>query len=134
MSFGLRLGLFSGSRYEEVVIDAGGESPGTSVPGAEACLAPGTTGVVIGGPLKPPSIQGLCEILHLLLEGADGRAVVCDLGALGYPDAGTVDALARLQLTARRQGHQIRLRHASRELQELLDLMGLCDVLPLCEA
>jgi anti-anti-sigma regulatory factor len=115
------------------VIDAGGESPGTRALEAEACFAPGTTVLVIGGPLSPSRVQGLCETLRLLLEGADGRAVVCDLGALDDPDADTVDALARLQLTARRLGRQIRLRHASRELKELLVLMGLCDVLPLCE-
>jgi hypothetical protein len=41
-----------------------------------------------------------------------------------------VDALARLQLAARRRGCVIRLRHASPELLELVDFMGLADVLP----
>jgi hypothetical protein len=54
--------------------------------------------------------------------------IVCDVGALA-PDAATVDALARLQLTARRVGHEILLRDASTELQELLDFVGLRDVL-----
>jgi hypothetical protein len=54
--------------------------------------------------------------------------IVCDVGALA-PDAGAVDALARLQLTARRLGLEIRLRHASGELQELLAFVGLRDVL-----
>ncbi len=56
--------------------------------------------------------------------------IVCDVGALA-PDAGVVDALARLQLTARRLGVEIRLRHASSELQELLAFVGLRDVLRL---
>ena len=54
--------------------------------------------------------------------------LVCDVGAL-VPDAAAIDALARLQLHARRLGAEIRLRHASRELQELLDFAGLGDVL-----
>ena len=54
--------------------------------------------------------------------------IVCDVGALA-PDAGAVDTLARLQLTARRLGLEIRLRHASSELQELLAFVGLRDVL-----
>jgi STAS domain len=54
--------------------------------------------------------------------------IVCDVGGLA-PDAVTVDALARLQLTAGRLGVEIRLRHASSELQELLAFVGLRDVL-----
>ncbi len=56
--------------------------------------------------------------------------IPCDVGGVTEPDMGTVDALARLQLAARRLGCSIRLRHASRELQELLSLAGLSDVLP----
>jgi ABC-type transporter Mla MlaB component len=52
-----------------------------------------------------------------------------DLSTLAYVDVGTVDALARLQLTARRSGAFVRLRNASPELLELVDLMGLKDVL-----
>ena len=54
--------------------------------------------------------------------------VVCDVGALA-PDGVAVDVLARLQLAARRLGLEIRLRHASRELQQLLAFVGLDDVL-----
>ena len=61
---------------------------------------------------------------------ADARpsTIVCDVGALA-PDAAAVDALARLQLTARRLGYEIRLRDASVDLQDLLDFVGLRDVL-----
>ena len=52
-----------------------------------------------------------------------------DVSALVRVDAGTVDALARLQLAARRRGCCIRLYDASPELLELLDFMGLSDVL-----
>ena len=110
-----------------------GDSPGIHARGVEPFSAPGTIVPVIGGLLTPSGILGHCERLHLLLEGCSGP-VVCDLGTLDGPDAGTVDALARLQLTARRLGRQVRLRNASSELQELLALMGLCDALPLCGA
>ena len=45
------------------------------------------------------------------------------------PDAVTVDALARLQLAAKRSESQLLLRGASTELRELVDFMGLGDVL-----
>ena len=54
--------------------------------------------------------------------------IVCDVGALA-PDAAAVDALARLQLTAQRLGYEICLRDASVDLRDLLDFIGLRDVL-----
>lgn len=46
-------------------------------------------------------------------------------------DAATVDALARLQLAARRQGRSIALLGADEDLRALIAFMGLQDVLPL---
>jgi ABC-type transporter Mla MlaB component len=46
-------------------------------------------------------------------------------------DAATVDALARLQLAARRQGARIGLYGATAELRELIGFMGLQEVLPI---
>ncbi len=57
--------------------------------------------------------------------------IVCDVGALVDPDALAIDVLARLQLAARRCGVELRLRHASAELQELLAFAGLGNVLRL---
>jgi hypothetical protein len=54
--------------------------------------------------------------------------IVCDVGALA-PDVLTVGALARLQLTARRLGLEIRLSHASTELRQLVAFVGLEEVL-----
>jgi STAS domain len=62
------------------------------------------------------------------MTAARPSTIVCDVGALA-PDAVAVDALARLQLTARRHGLEIRLRHASSELRELLTFVGLHHVL-----
>ena len=55
--------------------------------------------------------------------------VLCDVRG-AEPDAVTVDALARLQLVARRGGRELRLVHASAELLRLVAFMGLADVLP----
>jgi hypothetical protein len=53
----------------------------------------------------------------------------------GVEDAGlsVVDALARLQLAARRSGGGVRVYDAPAELVQVLDLAGLADVVP-CEA
>jgi hypothetical protein len=50
--------------------------------------------------------------------------VVCDIGGV-EASAVTVDALARLQLTARRNGLSLRFEGASSELLELIGFMGL---------
>lgn len=44
----------------------------------------------------------------------------------------TVDALARLQLTAQRLRGRVQIRGARRDLLELLALTGLADVVPGC--
>lgn len=62
------------------------------------------------------------------MAASERSTIVCDAGALA-PDAAAVDALARLQLGARRLGLELRLRQASSELQELLFLFGLAEVL-----
>ena len=85
---------------------------------------------VLGGPIARGDIPGLCERARASLEGSDVDAIVCDVAELVDPDAITVDALARLQLTARRLGGRIRLRHACGELRDLIALMGLTEALP----
>ena len=52
----------------------------------------------------------------------------CDVEGI-VPDAVTVDALAKLQLAARRRGCRITLENASPELRELVAFMGLTEVL-----
>src|SRR2546421_12304875 len=59
------------------------------------------------------------------------RAIFCDLGELAEADAGTIDALARLQLAVRRRGFELRLLRAPTELVCLLELTGLSEVLGL---
>ena len=57
-----------------------------------------------------------------------GSVVRCDVTGV-EPDAVTVDAVARLQLAARRRGCEVRLHNASDALLELVELMGLTHVL-----
>jgi STAS domain len=55
--------------------------------------------------------------------------VTCDVRSL-QADLAAVDALARLQLAARRRGRALRLSGASDALRALIDLVGLGDALP----
>jgi hypothetical protein len=67
---------------------------------------------------------------HNLHMDVRRSTIVHDVGAISLPDAGTIDALARLQLGALRHGFRLRLRGASAELLELIALVGLSDALP----
>ena len=58
----------------------------------------------------------------------DGRWVVSvRLPPADRRNLGDVEALARLDLGARRRGHGVRVRGAGRELRELVELVGLAD-------
>jgi ABC-type transporter Mla MlaB component len=94
-----------------------------------AASAPQTIAFAIRGPITRADLPGLCARVCALLQESDGGVALCDVGGVD-PDAVTVDALARLQLAARRQGCRVRLRNASDELLELLAFMALRDVLP----
>ena len=91
--------------------------------------APETISFAVRGPIARDDLPGLCERICVLLEGTGTGLAVADVSGID-PDAVTVDALARLQLTARRHACRVRLRHASSELVELIEFMGLEDVLP----
>ena len=95
-----------------------------------AVPAPTRIAFAIGGPIRPDDLRGLCDRVCKVLAGSGpGGTALCDVKNVP-PDAVTVDALSRLQLAARRQGCQVRLRNASAELLELVAFMGLRDVLP----
>jgi ABC-type transporter Mla MlaB component len=91
--------------------------------------APRTITLAVGGPIERADLPGLCSRICQLLEHGRPEIAFCDVIGIA-PDAVTVEALARLQLAARRYGCQVRLRHASSELLELVAFMGLSDVLP----
>ena len=84
----------------------------------------------VRGPLERADLPGLCERVCALLAGADGGVALCDVAGVDA-DAVAVDALARLQLAARRHGCRVHLRNASRELRELVELCGLAEALGL---
>jgi anti-anti-sigma factor len=90
----------------------------------------GTIVVVVDGPVARAAIPALCDRFRDLLERSDAARVVCDVSAVREPDATAIEALARLQLTAGRLGYSMRLLHPCRRLQDVLDLAGLGDVLP----
>ena len=94
-----------------------------------ASIEPRTLAFAIRGPIRRADLPGLCARVCALLERSAAEVAFCDVAGID-PDLVTVDALARLQLGARRQGCVVRLRNASPELRELVAFMGLTAVLP----
>ena len=94
-----------------------------------ACTEPRTITFAIWGPIRRDDLPGLCARVRALLERSAADVALCDVAGIA-PDAVTVDALARLQLGARRHGCTVHLRNASHELRELVAFMGLTAVLP----
>jgi len=93
-----------------------------------AIPAPPTVTFAITGPITRGDLPGLCARVCELFEQSDPRLALCDVAGVRV-DAVTVDALARLQLAARRRDCVVRLRNASDELLELVAFMGLGNVL-----
>jgi ABC-type transporter Mla MlaB component len=89
-----------------------------------------TTVFTLHGPVERAEIPALCERLRTMLAREGTGPVVFDIMSLEEPDAATVEALARLQLTALRSGRRIRLRNSCGELHDLLALVGLVELLP----
>ncbi|HEX6421320.1 MAG TPA: hypothetical protein VFZ77_22655 [Acidimicrobiales bacterium] len=125
------------SQEEEPAPDAGDRTKPTNPPKppnppAAPGSGSGSVEFVVEGPITRADIPVLCARARTLMEGADAALVVCDVRALGQQaDAVVVDALARLQLAARRRGYRVALRHASIDLLGLLVLAGLSDIVPL---
>jgi ABC-type transporter Mla MlaB component len=82
----------------------------------------------IHGPIARSDLPGLCDRVCTLFAASGAQIARCDVQGV-EPDAVTVDALARLQLAARRHRCKVHLVNASRELLELVSFMGLADVL-----
>jgi hypothetical protein len=88
---------------------------------------------VIDPAIGRADIPVLCARLADLLRpyGREGAVVICDVGGIIEPTGVTVDALARLRLTARRLGADIRLRGAHVRLRQLLAFTGLGEIIPI---
>jgi ABC-type transporter Mla MlaB component len=83
----------------------------------------------VEGPIRRTDLSGLSARVCALFQSSGADVAFCDVTSVA-PDAVTVEALARLQLGARRTGCQVRLLNASDELLRLVAFMGLTDVLP----
>jgi ABC-type transporter Mla MlaB component len=87
-----------------------------------------TVAFTITGPIARSDLQGLCTRVCALFERSDARIALCDVSGV-EPDAVTIDALARLQVGAKRRGCRVHLCNASDELTQLVAFMGLENVL-----
>ncbi|MFF2998411.1 STAS domain-containing protein [Streptomyces sp. NPDC057950] len=81
--------------------------------------------LVLPAPVTRDEVPRLCDAVRARLAATGGGVVVCDVAGLGPPGLATVDALARMELAARRAGGRIRLRDPDPPLRALLDLVGL---------
>ena|SRR5579883_1941595 len=91
----------------------------------------GSVALTLNGAVKRSEIPALCERLRAELRDGDVKhTVLCDVGGLAVTDMVAVEALTRMQLTARRLGSRMLLRGTSAELQSLLSLLGLQEILP----
>jgi ABC-type transporter Mla MlaB component len=93
-----------------------------------AASAPQAVVFAIDGPIARTDLPRLCEQVCARIERTGADVALCDASKI-EPDAVSVDALARVQLTAKRRGCEAHLCGASTELLELLAFMGLRDVL-----
>jgi ABC-type transporter Mla MlaB component len=89
-----------------------------------------TTTITFGirGPLVRSDLPGLCERVCGLLAESHASVALCDVSGIAA-DAVAVDALARLQLAAHRNGCTVRLQQATPQLRDLVAFMGLAHVL-----
>ncbi len=88
-----------------------------------------TIAFAVHGPIERSDLPGLCDRVCALFARTAPAVAFCDVSDVPA-DAVTVDALARLQLAARRCGCRVRLRDASPQLRSLVEFMGLENVLP----
>jgi hypothetical protein len=84
-------------------------------------------------PRAPAAATDIPELTGRVRESDDPGIDVCDVYGITQLGLQTIDVLARLQLAARRQGRRLAFGNASPELRELLELAGLCRVLPCAE-
>ncbi|MFF3490926.1 STAS domain-containing protein [Streptomyces sp. NPDC002795] len=95
---------------------------------AASSLSPESSpAVVLAGPIRSGDAPRLCERLRAVLPGAP--TVICDVSRVSTADLTTLDALARMQLAARRAGSRMVLRDPPPGLAVLLELAGMTEAL-----
>lgn len=87
-----------------------------------------TDTLIIHGPITRADLPGLSNRICGLFAGLSHTTVLCDVATVPA-DAVSVEALARLQLVARKNGCVVRLRSAKPDLIDLVRFLGLEDVL-----
>ena len=95
----------------------------------EPTCSPVGPAFAIRGPIRRKDLPGLCDRVCVVLTAHAGSVLSCDVSTVPA-DAVTIEALALLQLAARRKGCRIGLRAATPELLGLVGFLGLSDVLP----
>jgi anti-anti-sigma regulatory factor len=95
----------------------------TTPTAAPLWLAAGWTVVVVGGATTAVELRWLCDCAESMLYGRG--VVVCDLSEFHCADMASIDALARLQLSARRLGLTLHIRPLSPQMAALLAWTGL---------
>lgn len=78
----------------------------------------------ICGPLRREDLAGLYIRACRVLAQGRSRLWIVDVATVAA-DAVAVDALARLELAARRHGSRVAIRGGGPEMWELIELMGL---------
>lgn len=91
--------------------------------------APVAIPFTIRGPLRRSELPTLYARFCAAVGEHGPDLVLCDVRGV-EADAVAVDALARMQLAARRNGCAVQLSGCSEPLRELVAFMGLRDVLP----
>jgi ABC-type transporter Mla MlaB component len=82
----------------------------------------------IRGPLARRDLPGLYARICAHLAATQGGTLVCDVAEVAA-DGVAVEALARMQLGARRHGCRVLIANAPTELDELIQLCGLEEAL-----
>lgn len=97
--------------------------------GSPTRVTTSTIRFAVGGTLTRADLAVLCTDLADVLRGRDRGVVICDVAGVARPDVVTIEALARLQVTARRHGWRLVVSGAGAGLRELAGLLGLTDAL-----
>jgi ABC-type transporter Mla MlaB component len=87
--------------------------------------------VVLQGPIAASDVPALCDRLASVLDASPSDRVECDCSGVITADLCTLEALARLELTAARHGSAMVLDRAPPSLVELVAFAGLARILRL---
>lgn len=102
------------------------------VPAPCGCADGGAARVDVTAPVTADVIADLCARVPQLLSAGASEVVLCDARGPVPADLSTVNAIARLQLAARRLGGEVLVCAQRADLRSLLALAGLGDIVRGC--